>query len=91
MVANAEGRPSVTPAEHAVLEQLRLHAGDQGVATGPNTQTFQRRGKPVHQVEHATCRRLQKAGLVRIDAGGYAHLTEAGTTNTNQQRENTAP
>lgn len=75
MVANNTGRRTLTPAENAVLDLLR-QADDDGIETGKGTGTFTRVGRPFRQVDHATCLRLQKADLVTIDAGGYAHLTE---------------
>lgn len=76
MVAANHGRRTLTPAENAVLDILR-RADDDGVETGKGTGTFTRVGRAFRQVDHATCLRLQKAGLVTIDAGGYAHRSEA--------------
>lgn len=77
MVSHSEGRTLLTPTEIVVLRQL---------AKGPcevarRTETFMKRptiGEPfeVRTVEQRIVKRLMKAGLVRVDVTGHAHLTD---------------
>lgn len=90
MVKRIEGAWSLTPDEHAVFALLTAAAPGAGVPTGPGTGEFRRRrinAADAHalgavetfvQVDHATCKRLAKAGLVLIDAAGDAHITVEG-------------
>lgn len=93
MVAEREGRASLTAEEAAVMRTLLEHDGDDvEVETGPRTEVYERRSwhrpgpstlSTVVAVELAAARRLAKLppkgpGFVTIDAGGLCHLTDVG-------------
>lgn len=74
---------SIDANELAVLEALRNGPLD----TGARTEEFRRHpmgaddahlALPVQLVDRAVCKRLEKAGLVEVDAGGRAQLTDEG-------------
>lgn len=81
MTAERQGRLTLTKREAEVFRIIA--AGD--VEVGPATRSFRRRGSDpfgpghvdVQQVERATAKRLERAGLVAI-VHGVASLTDAG-------------
>lgn len=95
MVADRAGRATMTAAEAAVMRQLLTHL-TVDVETGPRTEVYLRRSAPftrsaplveVVAVELAAARRLAKAGLVDVDSGGIAHLTDAGLAAAEKARD----
>lgn len=81
MVSEAQGRTTFTKAEAEVLAMLR--AGPAEVAR--RTERFTKRptiGQPfeLRTVEQKVVKRLVRAGYVRVDVAGVAHLTDKATT-----------
>ena len=78
MVSEAQGRPTFTAAEAEVMRMLQFGGAD----VGRRTEKFIKRpamgGEPfeIRMVESKVTKRLVRAGWVRIDLGGVAHLTE---------------